>query len=53
MLKFKTFNVIMLILQVVASGICEVWAIRSMEKSNVFFALSGVAACQIAYSLVG
>ena len=52
MLKFKTFNVIMLILQVVASGINLVWSYRGTDKSNVFFPISVAAGVQIAYSLV-
>ena len=52
MLKFKTFNVIMLILQVVASGINLVWSYRGTEKSNVFYSITVASGVQIAYSLV-
>ncbi len=52
MLKFKTFNVIMLILQVVASGINFVWSYRGTEKSNVFYSITVASGVQIAYCLV-
>lgn len=52
MLKFKTFNVIMLILQVVASGINLVWSYRGTEKSNVFYSITVASGIQVAYSLV-
>ena len=52
MLKFKTFNVIMLILHVVASGINFVWSYRGTEKSNVYFPMMLTAGIQVVYSLV-
>ena len=53
MLKFKTFNLIMLLLQVMGAGVSAMWGYRSISKSNVFFHLSVVSFVHMAFILMG
>lgn len=53
MLKFKTFDIIMVMLQVAASSIATYWGYKWTPKNNVFFHITGLAATQTIYSIVG
>lgn len=53
MLKFKTFNLIMMLLQMMGAGVGALWSYKSISKSNVFFYLSVFSFVHIAYILLG
>lgn len=52
MLKFKTFDVIMLLLQMVANVIVVYWAFKNIGKSKVFLHIASFGTVQCVFTLV-
>jgi hypothetical protein len=52
MLKFKTFDIIMILLQTVASSIGAYWGFKWAGKSSVFYHLTALGLAQVAFSVV-
>ena len=52
MLKFKTFDVIMLLLQFVANSIVVYWAIKNTDKCKVFMNITSLGVVQCLFVLV-
>ena len=47
MLKFKTFNYLLVSLKLICSLICGVWAFKTVSRSSIYFKIMGacVASC--------